>query len=103
MQDNTIYEFKDVLIDGNKYFVNLHDLKIHDWVCDVNDIYGYGKNECVITDISFTAVIIHLYGGEIEVLPDNEDWKSVAKQVTNHIFEDVDFMQDWQNREFKND
>jgi hypothetical protein len=96
----TVYEFKDVKIDGNTYDLDVHDLRVHNWVRDFNDIYGYGDNACVITDIDFDLVVIHLYDDQIEIDNTNKAWQSIKKQVSERILDDYEFMQEWQNREF---
>ena len=94
-------ELTDVTIDGIVYpNVEIHGLKYTNHITDHDDIYGFGESAQVITDINFDLVIIHLYGGTIKIDTNNKDWESVKKQVTDHIFNDKEFMQEWQDREF---
>lgn len=95
-----VYEFKSVKIDGNKYDIDVHDLEYTMDITDHNDDYCFGESAQVITDIDFDFVVIHLYGGQIEIDSHNEKWESIKKQVSEHIFDDHEFMAEWQDREF---
>ena len=94
-----ITEFQSVKINGNVYDLDVHDLYFTDWKVDHDDEYGFGESADVITGIDFDFVVIHLYGGQIEVDSHNEHWESVKKDVTEHILADREFMIDFQNRE----
>ena len=104
MKDNKPTELTAVTIDGITYpNVSVYGLERTWDVTDHADIHGFGESEQVITRINFDLVIIHLYGGTIEIDTKNKHWESVKKQVTNHILDDFEFMKEWQEREFKNE
>lgn len=94
-------ELKNVKIDGIVYHnIEVHGLDMLFWLTDFKDEYGFGEYARVITDVCFDLIIIHLYGGVIEIDTHNKDWESVEKQVKEHILNDKEFMQEWQDREF---
>ena len=97
-------ELTAVTIDSITYpSVDIYGLKRTFDITDHNDDYGFGDSAQVITGIDFDLIVINLYGDSIEIDAENEAWESVKKQVTEHIFDDVEFMREWQDREFKND
>lgn len=101
MEDNKPLELKNVRIDDITFpFVQVYGLSIKDFRIDHADKYGYGEGTTVITDIDFDLVIIHLYDGQIEIDTHSKYWESIKKQVKEHIFDDHEFMQQWQEREF---
>jgi len=104
MQDNKPTELTSITIDGITYpSVTIYGLTNAGHITDHSDEYCFGDSAQVITGIDFDLVVIHLYGGTIEVDTHNEHWQSVKKQVAEHILNDHEFMQAWQDRDFTND
>lgn len=102
MQNNKLLELKNVKIDRNIYpDVRVYGLERAFDVTDHDDDYGFGESAQVITGIYFDLVVIHLYDCVVEIDAENKSWQSVKKQVTEHIFDDHEFMQQWQDMEFK--
>ena len=96
-------ELISVKILGNTYDIDVYGLTNTGHITDHDDSYGFGESAQVITNIDFDLVIIHLYGGTINIDTNHENWESVKKQVAEHILNDHEFMQAWQEREFTND
>ena len=95
-----VYEFKTVNIDGNTYDIDVHDLHYTMDITDHNDDYGFGESAQVITHIDFDLVVIHLYGGQVEIDASYADYVKIKEQIKIHIFHDHEFMQEWQDKEF---
>ena len=96
----TVYEFKAVKIDGNTYDIDVHGLANVISVYDHSDEYCFGTGARVIIEVDFELVIIHLYGGVIEIDDTNEAWQSIKKQIAEHILDDHEFMREFQDKEF---
>jgi hypothetical protein len=96
----TVYEFKDVKIDGNKYDLDVHGLANVISVYDHHDEYCFGAGARVIIEVNFECVIIHAFGSHIDITPFHADWQSIKKQVAEHILDDHEFMREFQDKEF---
>jgi hypothetical protein len=92
-------ELISVKILGNTYDIDVYGLTNTGHITDHDDSYGFGESAQVITNIDFDLVIIHLYGGTIDIDTNHDNWESVKKQVAEHILNDHEFMQAWQDRE----
>lgn len=96
-----VYEFKSVKIDGNKYDIDVHDLEYTMDITDHNDDYCFGESAQVITDIDFDLVTIEIFNRLESFDVWHSRWAYIKKQVSEHILDDHEFMQEWQDREFK--
>lgn len=101
MQDNKPLELKNVKIDDIVFpFVQVYGLSVKDFRIDHDDKYGYGESATVITDIDFDIVSINIFGREHSFDVWHDYWQTIEKQVKEHIFDDRELMQQWQDREF---
>ena len=101
MQDNKPTELTAVTIDGITYDVTVYGLINTGHITDHNDSYCFGESAQVITNIDFDSVTAWIGDVATDIDCTNENWQSVKKQVAEHIVNDHEFMQAWQDRELK--
>lgn len=95
-----VYEFKAVKIDGNSYDIDVHDLHRTMDITDHNDDYCFGESAQVITDFDFGTVVIHVFDNQIDIDCNHSEYDKIKEQIKIHIFDDHEFMAEWQDREF---
>lgn len=95
-RDMDLHEFKSVKIKDTVYeLIHVYDLQPTMRIIDHNDEYGRGDSAEVITDIDFGGIFLFPSEGDYVYLSHgHDDYLEFKRQIKNHIFDDVDFM-DW--------